>query len=137
MSDIKLTEDEAWALMDAVINCDDTALRNACSSLYRVMYNHYNGAPVEPDTKTIGEQLARRMEEQERDLIDMEKDNKYLRASLKDIENALVLPPGYTTAYLVEQVGVRAKSHDVLRQFMQASGFTDNDGVATMLSVLE
>lgn len=65
------------------------------------------------------------------------RDNEYLRASLKQIEEALVLPPGYTAAYLVEQVGIRAKSHDVLRQFMQASGFTDNDGVPTMLSVLE
>lgn len=59
---------------------------------------------------------ANRIAEMERDLKDSENNNEYLRASLKQIEEALGLSLGYTAAHLVEQVGIRVKSLEILEK---------------------
>nr|UVX62873.1 MAG: hypothetical protein [Bacteriophage sp.] len=109
MRDIKLSDTEVLHVIHHVNNLD------VVKHLAQKLQDAINNSRTEiPGTKTIGNQLAQRIEEQERELLDAEKDNKYLRESLKQIEQALVLPPGYTAAYLVEKVSIVAKSHDVL-----------------------
>lgn len=162
MTDIKFTQDEALQLISMIGRSELLKAVTVVSERLR-----YQGEESQPkrngyreiaealgmpwmstvdlaSIKKFAEELVQRdsrqanvIREQANQIEQDGKDVKYLRASLKDIESSLGLVPGYTVAAVVEQVGIRVKSHEILRSFMKASGFTDNDGVPTMLSVLE